>query len=407
MIIDNFFYSKYKKYGLATFLILSLKYIRRRSLIYISRLLLNYIGVSKLPQATLWMGWRQLLLQMMCVHETSEFLLGEPHHFRALGVQDNILNVIDSDSAEGPETVNNPFNSEATQTYFWLPRRNYELANAVFDPRSGLVLINGIVVIESSHRFPKPDLWSANLAWRCRKPLRLDVEACSGTQWAYNYHHWLTEDLISVLRIRKQFGDQIPFIAPTKLARFQVEALNLLGVKRIEIDVPALCGRFLLAGQHQRSQAALRPSDISLLRQTFLPLAIRECSTNQDLDIYVSRSKSKGINSLIHEKMLEEMMRDRGFLVVFTQDLDFAEEIALFARARTIVGITGSGLANHMWMPPGGRFVEIRTNDYDDPSPRYTCPLLGLHVSYADCRMESFETPASVVMQKICECLEE
>ena len=401
----EYVYSKLKKHGFRNFIFLSGKYLTSLPLAWASSVVLSFIGIPKSPYTTTWNGCRNFFLRMLGVEYRSEFSLSEPHHFHERGVQDNIIRIIYADPAEGPVTVVNPFNPEDTHTYFWFPRRNYELANVVFDPRSGSVLINSMVVQESSHRFPTTEILNSNLAWRCRNPLRLDVPECSGIQWAFNYAHWLTEDLMSVLRIRKQFGNQVPFITPSKLARFQVEALNLLGVNRIEIDAPVLCNRYFLAGQHQRSQAALRPSDYSLLRQTFLPLLGDDTPSKNDLEIYISRRKST--RSLIQEKELEQMLIDHGFLVVFTEDLDFAEEIALFSRAKTIIGITGSGMANNMWMSPGGRFIEIRINDFYDPSGRYNCPLFGLHISLIDCRNQSFETPARIVFQKIFECLKD
>ena len=373
-----------------------------------SNLLLRYIGISRSLLPKTWEGVRPTLLKIIGVDYGAAFLLAETHQFSKLGVSDNIAKVINADIAEGPVTVTNPSLLQETLTYFWFPRRNYELANAVFDPRCGLVLINGMVVIESSHTFPNPNLQSANLVWRCRRVDKLDVTACSGIKWAYNYAHWLTEDLMSVLRIRKQFGDHVPFITPRILARFQVEALELLGVRRIETDYPVLCDKFLLAGQHQRSQASLRPTDISLLRSVFLPLAVGISQSRAvDLDIYVSRSKTKGERSFSDEEELERILADSGFLVVHTQDLEFSEEIALFAKAKTIVGITGSGLINHLWMPPGGKIVEIWITDYLDFSYLYSGPHLGLKYSLIDLRSEGGKTPAKKVWHKIRESLEE
>lgn len=374
-------------------------------LVWVIGFLFHYIGIPKLSRPNVWIGFRPLILRMLWVDHKSEFSLADYHRHHEIGVQNNILNVIYADTAEGPVTVSDTIDSRKIHTYFWYPRRNYELANVIFDPGMGLILIDGMVVIESSYRFPKPDLQYINLARRCKNPQKIEALICSGIGWAYNYHHWLTEGLVTVLRIRKQFGTEIPFITPSKLARFQVEALNLLGVNRIESDVPVLCEKFLLAGEHQCSEAALRPSDIKLLRQTFIPIAVSSKPLPADLDIYISRSKSKGERTLAKEGELEQMMLDRGFLVVHTQDIEFAAEVALFAQARTIVGITGAGLANHLWMPRGGQLIEIRLNDFCDPSYGYTCPLLDLKFSVADCRRESCRTPAKIVMQKVSECL--
>jgi len=375
--------------------------------VWISSVLLQATGTPKISCPQEWIGLRRLVLKMLGADYTSTINISWPQNIRDLNkVKDNVIKTYYSNSAEGPVTVvRNPFNSFDTHTYFWTPRRNYELANIVFYSKSGLVLINGMVISESSHYYPQPSqLWVKNLAWQCRKIKLYNNGPCAGIGFAYNYHHWLTEDLTSVLRILRQFGTDISFITPTTLARFQVDALDLLRVKRIEIDEPVFCSRFYLAGQHQRSEAALRPSELEYLRQAFLnlPSIVDSEIKNKTFDVYISRSKTSRVDRLLlQEKQLEQLLRNRGFIVVCTEDMSFADEIKLFHQAKSIVGIIGSGLANHFWMPPGGRVIIIHLDDFFDPSLDYTAPMLGLQISHIDCREKSVNTPAHYIMQKI------
>lgn len=376
-------------------------------LVLLSREVLSYVGIAK-PSCPIrrWIGWRRLLLAIIGVEPNSLLTLSAPHRFDSLGVRQNIKTVSISDPGASPVTINrNPFDSGDTHTYVWVPRVNYELADVVFDPKSALVLINGLVVHESAIRFPLIDVWSANLHWRCRNPKHHENGACTGMGAAYNYHHWLTEDLMSVLRIRQQYGADVSVITPTSMSAFQSEALHLLGMNRLITDEPLKCARFLLAAQHQRSEAALRPSELALLRETFLSLVDDHKPASGDLlDIYVSRRKSA--RGLVQEAELETLMKEHGFTVVYTEELSFSEEIALFKQTRTLVCLAGSGLANHFWMPPGGRVIVIYMDDHHfDNALSYTAPLFRLEEFHIDCRRESNSTPAFVIMQKVREVL--
>ena len=59
---------------------------------------------------------------------------------------------------------------------------------------------------------------------------------------------------------------------------------------------------------------------------------------------------------------LEETFRDLGFEIVHAELLPtFKDQLELFSQAKVIAGVTGSGLTNAAFMPPGGTVIEIVT----------------------------------------------
>jgi hypothetical protein len=73
--------------------------------------------------------------------------------------------------------------------------------------------------------------------------------------------------------------------------------------------------------------------------------------------VYLSRRRSK--RSPTNEADVEAMLSSRGFAIVYSEDLDMAEEIALFEQVDLIVGPCGAGLVNLVWVKPGTRVIEI------------------------------------------------
>jgi hypothetical protein len=73
--------------------------------------------------------------------------------------------------------------------------------------------------------------------------------------------------------------------------------------------------------------------------------------------VYLSRRRSD--RSFTNEAEVEAMLLRKGFAIVYSEDLDVAEEIALFQRVEMIVGPHGAGLANLVWIKPETRVIEI------------------------------------------------
>lgn len=94
--------------------------------------------------------------------------------------------------------------------------------------------------------------------------------------------------------------------------------------------------------------------------------------------IYLSR-KPGAMRTILNEDELLPVLQDRGFQVIWAEDLNFAQQVALFASASHLVGLHGGGLANLVWVPPGCRVLEIFNPDTIDRRCYWSlCHTMGL-----------------------------
>lgn len=90
-------------------------------------------------------------------------------------------------------------------------------------------------------------------------------------------------------------------------------------------------------------------------------------------DVYLSRRRSYwrgGQRVVANEGLVEEMFRRRGFLIVNPETVAFPDQVALYAAAPTLAGLSGSALLNCLFQRPGARLLELEHPDvYDDDLP--------------------------------------
>ena len=75
--------------------------------------------------------------------------------------------------------------------------------------------------------------------------------------------------------------------------------------------------------------------------------------------IYVSRGKAAK-RRLLNEAELLPLLDRNGFQVVCMEELNLVDQVRLAAGSQVIVGLHGAGLTHMLWMPTGGRVLEIR-----------------------------------------------
>lgn len=111
--------------------------------------------------------------------------------------------------------------------------------------------------------------------------------------------------------------------------------------------------------------------------------AVDTSTSGKGKKIYVSRSKTRPrlshsfittgspppVNSRVSddrrvydEEHLDTLFSEMGFAVVHVQELDtYEDQVKLFSGASVIAGVTGAGLNNMTFMPPGSTVIEITT----------------------------------------------
>jgi hypothetical protein len=71
-----------------------------------------------------------------------------------------------------------------------------------------------------------------------------------------------------------------------------------------------------------------------------------------------------------NEVQIERAFARRGFAVVFPETETFQEQLALYASAQVVAGLSGSGLHNSVFMRPGAHVIELGDPRYGGhPAP--------------------------------------
>ena len=242
-----------------------------------------------------------------------------------------------------------------------------------------LRLKNTIIDTESGIAFTEPDdpvaiLESSNILamevsdyLRPRKPK--DIHDGEWTVLSHrSYGHWLLQDLPRFLRL-------IDIIERPKVAISSSSPKHVLDFLHFLNIEPMLVGPVFrpetyicVSSQYQIGNPSI--SDIQTLRNFrdnnaapyFQDNAVKNTHGNK---VFISRRFSN--RPLPNELLLEEMARSKNFEVVYLESMSFADEILLFMNAEVIVGATGGGLSNIVWIDEKKcrKVVEIYHTNFD------------------------------------------
>jgi capsular polysaccharide biosynthesis protein len=154
-------------------------------------------------------------------------------------------------------------------------------------------------------------------------------------------------------------------LVPDSLGGGAYAVLDAMGISREQLVLAP-------SGHDVRLNTALMPSpsfemrkpqraEIYALRD--LILSRHGASGPQDQRIYISR-RTLNNRILTNEPELETIAQDLGYLVIQPETLPFPEQVALFSRAKVIVGSTGAGLVNMLHARPGATVVCMTLKDH-------------------------------------------
>jgi hypothetical protein len=194
------------------------------------------------------------------------------------------------------------------------------------------------------------------------KPLPVEGPVtCLG---AAPYGHVLIQEIPRLLHALEE-NSELSVVTRLDAPRYMSDLLHLLQRKNvIKGRVVGLAkGLYHVADytftSDEEDSGFFRSESVRMLRKYLGEdvAARRPLATPTPNRVYVSRRRSD--RSFTNEAEIEAMLSQKGFAIVFTQDLDMADEIALFQQADTIVAPHGAGLTNLVWIKPGTRVVEI------------------------------------------------
>ena len=105
-----------------------------------------------------------------------------------------------------------------------------------------------------------------------------------------------------------------------------------------------------------------------------------------------------------NEQLLEKYLSDLGFEIICPEDFDSMEEqIKYFHTVKTLIAVTGSGLANMLWMKPNGKVIEISVPIIvrGEESLQYLYPELAYGANLQHSHLPNPSRSAEEVIQRI------
>jgi capsular polysaccharide biosynthesis protein len=217
-----------------------------------------------------------------------------------------------------------------------------------------------------------------------------------------NYGHWLLDILpclrpwISLLRQHR-----LAVLLPPVQGQWQRRTLDLLGVPAsavIEASEPSvLCDDMIIPGltmpdwtDLSRFQGDWIPQPGAPVIETITALK-RGLLANTEIKsaerIYVSRRRLVSFREMSNEEEIEAALAPLGFAIIYPQDLTFDQQVAIFSRARVVVGQHGAGLTNAAFASPGCLVIDVFPGHWSTRWMLRLTQLFGHHylpVTYAN-----------------------
>lgn len=220
-------------------------------------------------------------------------------------------------------------------------RRILEICNSILNPKTGILWLNKKLIKESSY-------WSIS-DLRKWEPYPYFPKKISGSYSFLpdnGYFHFLVEDLPRFIEVNC-FAKNLPAIAGSK-AKYITQVLDILKKNNYIIyNAPVKVDKVVMS--EKINGVIFSKHDLKLLKSAFSPY-IKTYATESIFisrkDKYGDKFDSRGIDS---KRKIEEIFKNKGFNIVYLEELNFVDQIALLSRSTRIAGFHGAGLANIIW----------------------------------------------------------
>ena len=178
----------------------------------------------------------------------------------------------------------------------------------------------------------------------------------------FNYGHFLIDALPSLLMVEELglLGSHPPVSPP--LAPWQSELLRLALPDHPVTQVAAPLADIdeVLFSTAMNHFLHIPNAIMGRLRDRILERAPPAEGSKR---VYLSRRRTS-MRVMVNEAALERALKARGFRIVRPETMSASEQVAAVRGAEVVVGATGAQMANALFLPPGGKVIEIQPENF-------------------------------------------
>jgi len=189
--------------------------------------------------------------------------------------------------------------------------------------------------------------------------------------WTTGYHHWVTECLAKMVCLDTS---QYTLVVPEYYGQFAFESISLFNFKEVK-RIPTGCGlstnKITLVANPNSGH--YNPVLLTSLKTKLIEKCNVVGTSIEPYDrIYVSR-KTARLRKVENEEGVINLLSNYRFKVVDIDKLNFFQQVQLFSQCKVFVSIHGAALTNAMFMPKGGKVLELYRSLVNDIPWMNTC----------------------------------
>lgn len=185
---------------------------------------------------------------------------------------------------------------------------------------------------------------------------------------SHNYYHWMAE-IVPKLSLLKDIPYDWVYLPSLDLP-FQVKSLQLLGIDLKKV-IEAKRDTYIEADEvivpSYVSKSCYTPDWVAEYLKEKLAKPVIDDSEHVKFapKVFISREKAS-YRHITNEDEIFDRLRLLGYEKYCLEELDFVEQIKLFAQAENIVAAHGAGLTNIVFCRPGTKVAELFQELEDD-----------------------------------------
>lgn len=209
-----------------------------------------------------------------------------------------------------------------------------------------------------------------------------------------SYQHWFTEALPVLWLYKKAFDDlsSVKVIVAQDAKRFQLDVLLMLGFQEENIihkkrDLNLVVDSLYVSDPLSLNSFWVRPDIRDAYNYIFSPYR-KDVRSPYGEKIILGRKKLGNVRQVFNFDVLELGLKQRGYCVVYPEDMSFSEKITCFGGARRVVSLSGGGLSNIIFSQPGTNVLAISPDSFPINTFRDFSEIYGHNITY--CLARSF-----------------